>query len=307
MKISTSLFYQRATQQITTAQTRLGEAQAQLASGKQLVGPSDAPEQALGIERIRSAIQHQEGISDRLAVADSRLKSEESGLKSVSTMLIRFKELALRGIDDSLNAKDRLSVAKEMGVLREQMLSVANGRDGQGLFLFGGSSVSEAPFVQGADGRVTYRGDQTEGWAMGDRSRVVEFNRAGSDAFPRLIREDGGTPTGIGFFDVLDDVTAAVSGSDKVGMTRGLTELDGLMTGNGLAIVQVGSDQNAIDNQVSIVEESVLSLKTTLSDLEDLDYAEAITRMNQKMMAMEAAMSSFSKVSGLSLFNFIDP
>ena len=39
--------------------------------------------------------------------------------------------------------------------------------------------------------------------------------------------------------------------------------------------------------------------------LEDLDYAEAVTRMNKEMMALEAAMGSFSKISGLSLFDYI--
>jgi len=42
-----------------------------------------------------------------------------------------------------------------------------------------------------------------------------------------------------------------------------------------------------------------------LSSIEDLDYAEAITKMNQQMMSLEAAQSSFAKVSQLNLFNFI--
>jgi flagellar hook-associated protein 3 FlgL len=49
----------------------------------------------------------------------------------------------------------------------------------------------------------------------------------------------------------------------------------------------------------------VLNLTTTLSAVEDLDYTKAITKMNQQMMALEAAQSSFAKISQLSLFNFI--
>jgi flagellar hook-associated protein 3 FlgL len=37
-----------------------------------------------------------------------------------------------------------------------------------------------------------------------------------------------------------------------------------------------------------------------------LDYASAITKMNQQMLSLEAAQSSFAKVSKLSLFNFIN-
>jgi flagellar hook-associated protein 3 FlgL len=46
-------------------------------------------------------------------------------------------------------------------------------------------------------------------------------------------------------------------------------------------------------------------MKSTLSEIEDLDYAEAVTRMNKEMMALEAAMGSFAKISGLSLFDYI--
>jgi len=47
-------------------------------------------------------------------------------------------------------------------------------------------------------------------------------------------------------------------------------------------------------------------LKSTLSNVEDLDYAEAITQMNKEMLALEAAQSSFAKISQLNLFNYIN-
>ena len=39
--------------------------------------------------------------------------------------------------------------------------------------------------------------------------------------------------------------------------------------------------------------------------MEDLDYTEAITKMNKDMLALEAAQSSFAKISQLSLFDYI--
>jgi len=48
-----------------------------------------------------------------------------------------------------------------------------------------------------------------------------------------------------------------------------------------------------------------LNLKTTLSNVEDLDYAAAITKMNQQMLSLEAAQSSFAKMSQLNLFNYL--
>ena len=47
-------------------------------------------------------------------------------------------------------------------------------------------------------------------------------------------------------------------------------------------------------------------LKTTRSDVEDLDYTTAITKMNKDQLAMEAAQSSFAKISQLSLFKYLN-
>jgi len=72
------------------------------------------------------------------------------------------------------------------------------------------------------------------------------------------------------------------------------------------AQASIGSGLKGIEQQQSVIEDTVLNIKTTLSSVEDLDYTQAITKMNQQMMALEAAQSSFAKISQLSLFNFIN-
>jgi len=67
----------------------------------------------------------------------------------------------------------------------------------------------------------------------------------------------------------------------------------------------VGSDQATLDHQTSVIDSTTLNLKTTLSSLQDLDYATAVTTMNQQMLSLEAAQSSFAKVSQLNLFNYL--
>ena len=52
-------------------------------------------------------------------------------------------------------------------------------------------------------------------------------------------------------------------------------------------------------------EDFALQLKETLSDVQDLDYAEAISRLNLQLVALQAAQQTFVRVQGLSLFNFL--
>ena len=42
-----------------------------------------------------------------------------------------------------------------------------------------------------------------------------------------------------------------------------------------------------------------------LSEAQDLDYSKAITQLSSDMLALEAAQSTFAKVTQLTLFNFI--
>jgi flagellar hook-associated protein 3 FlgL len=79
-----------------------------------------------------------------------------------------------------------------------------------------------------------------------------------------------------------------------------------LHQGISLAQAEVGTNLNVVDQQTAVIEDTTLNLKTTLSSIEDLDYASAITKMNQQMLSLEAAQSSFAKVSQLNLFNFIN-
>jgi flagellar hook-associated protein 3 FlgL len=72
-----------------------------------------------------------------------------------------------------------------------------------------------------------------------------------------------------------------------------------------LSQAQNGSDQVVVQSQLDVLEENTLRIKSTLSEIEDLDYAEAVSRMNKEMLGLEAAMGSFAKISGLSLFDYI--
>jgi flagellar hook-associated protein 3 FlgL len=129
----------------------------------------------------------------------------------------------------------------------------------------------------------------------------------GSDAFVKVIRDDGkGTKSGVGFFQAIDDLANAVQNSDHTNMQRGIAEIDSLQQGVSDATAQIGTDMNVVDMQNSVLDEITLRLKTTKSDAEDLDYTSSITKMNIDQLALEAAQSSFAKISQLSLFKYMN-
>ena len=89
------------------------------------------------------------------------------------------------------------------------------------------------------------------------------------------------------------------------GMNRALTDIDQSM-GNILQVrAQVGARLNTIDGQKNTNDSFSLQLQSTLSDIQDLDYAEAASRLNRQLLGLQAAQQAFVKVQGLSLFNFL--
>ena len=68
---------------------------------------------------------------------------------------------------------------------------------------------------------------------------------------------------------------------------------------------EVGARLSTLDSADSAAADLKVDLQTTLSDLRDLDYASALTELNQKLVGLQAAQASYSKISQLSLFNYI--
>ncbi|MGA1695144.1 MAG: flagellar hook-associated protein FlgL [Burkholderiaceae bacterium] len=306
MKISTTYLYDRAVAQMSTSQSNLAQSQAQLSSGKNVLRPSDAPEEAVSIQRLKSVIARQESFEQAIQTTENRLKTEETALEGVTNLLTRLKELAIQASNDTNGPKDREIIAIEMQGLQEDLLSFANTRDANGAYLFSGSRVFTPAFAQQSDGEVIYQGDETINLVDVGDQRQLRANRTGTQVFDRVVRTDAdGDQFGVSFFQSVQDLVTAVRSSDRQNINRGISELTSLSDSVSLSVARVGSDMNVVTGQRAVLEETKLQLQTVLSAAEDLDYTEAVTKMQKQMLALEASQASFAQISRLSLFDYI--
>jgi len=107
------------------------------------------------------------------------------------------------------------------------------------------------------------------------------------------------------------DTLASSQGSDTDltrfhnAMNRALTDMDQSL-GRVLDVrSRIGARLNTVDKQIEINESFSLQMNETLSSIQDLDYAEAITRMNLQLTGLQAAQNAYTKIQDLSLFNYI--
>lgn len=67
----------------------------------------------------------------------------------------------------------------------------------------------------------------------------------------------------------------------------------------------VGARLQALDAQESINEDYNLQIKETLSKIEDLDYAKAVSELNLKLTGLQASQKAFTRVQNISMFDYI--
>ena len=306
MKVSTSLFFDRSTNQMIRGQSDLAKTQTRLSSGKEVVNPSDAPDKATAIQRIKSVLNKQESFASNIDGAENRLIAEETALKGVNDVLTRIKELSIQAANGTLGPRDKELVAIEVEGLTQDLLSLANTQDVNDNYIFSGSRIQIQPFQKSTHGDVVYFGDETRNEVQVSEQRYIRFNRTGTDVFGRVLREtDSGETIGKGFFEALGELASGIRKSDTSAINQGIDDLDQASFNIAVATAQVGSEMASVNTQREVNEETVLQLRTILSNLEDLDYSKAVTQMQKDMLALQATQSSFSQISNLNLFNYI--
>mgnify|MGYP000361911587 FL=1 len=66
---------------------------------------------------------------------------------------------------------------------------------------------------------------------------------------------------------------------------------------------EIGGRLNTIDNIENLHADVDLVSKDILSQLQDVDFAEAVSRLSLESFLLEASQSSFTQINRLSLFN----
>lgn len=115
-------------------------------------------------------------------------------------------------------------------------------------------------------------------------------------------------------FKILDNLVGALEAPVETtaqqtalaqSLSNALTDLDQGLQHLELARGRIGGRMNALDAQDAVNEDFNVQLKTLISDLGDVNYAEAASQLNMELLALQAAQQSFAKIQGLSLFNYM--
>ncbi len=396
MRISTLSSYLNGLSAMQRLQAALDVTQRQISTGRRLLTPSDDPVAASRALEFRESLARLEQFERNAGMAANRLAQEESALNSVNNGLQRVRELALQANNATQSNESRQLIAVEIREQLENLIQLANQRDGSGSYMFAGN-LEEVEPVSRMGASFVYNGDQGQRLIDIGEGRQVADGDPGSDIFFR-IRAGNGTftvaPVGgiagtgivgqtsvvdpsawdqgtytVSFVDpnnyqVIDSGGAVIAAGayqsgDRIAF-RGIeftltgepaanddfavrpspyrdmfTSIERLASAIELSVTddvsraavtngineslmdidqaigtvlntrtKIGSRLAAIENQADSNAAIALTVQETLADIQDLDYAEALSRLSLQVTSLEAAQQSFVRTQQLSLFDY---
>ncbi|MDB2653929.1 flagellar hook-associated protein FlgL [Luminiphilus sp.] len=293
MKISTTQFFKTSTEQMQSRQRTVSDIQAQLGSGKQVVNPSDAPRKANLISQLESAKELQSTYLRNVETARTRLTSEETVMTAMTEIAQRVSELAIQASNDTLGAEDRSIIGAEVSALRDELLNLTNTKDLSGNYIFAGNKTQSPAFMEDASGTVSYNGDYGRHNVNLSEVRSLPVNTLGIE----LVSAND--------FLALDGLVEDLRSDDGAGIRDALSGVNNIVDKLTISFGDMAGRMTALDSQYEIIEDTQLRLDKLLMSESDVDYAEAVTELSRESLALQALQASFSKLSQLSLFNYM--
>jgi flagellar hook-associated protein 3 FlgL len=165
--------------------------QQQMSSGKRILTPADDPVASAQVLELTqsAAINSQYQASQN--TAKSNLGIIDGQLSSVSDLLLRVRELGVQAGNASLSTADRKSITTELRARFDELVGIANSKDGTGQYLFSGYQSTSKPFAGSVENGVSYAGDDGQRALQVSGSRQMPVSVTGNDLFMNIKNGNG--------------------------------------------------------------------------------------------------------------------
>lgn len=290
-RITQRLMVQHSMSSLQTGLGRLANSQEKLSTGRLINRPSDSPTGTNEAMRLRAQLsadtQHARNAQDGLAF----MGQVDSTLSTMLDNVRRARNLLVHGASTgSTGPEAREALAQELTQIRESLLSLANTTH-LGRPIFGGTTGNQAAY----DSTGTYIGDDHPVSRTVDNGVSVRIDVTGPEAF------DTGTGD---LFAVLSKAIADLR-TDPAAIGGNLDPLDAVTERMKTALTGIGARYARIEATAARVDQVTLTNRAALSEVENVDVAEAIMDLQMQEVAYQAALGATARVLQPSLIDFL--
>lgn len=291
MRITSFTMFNQLTRSLTENLRYMSRMSNMLATQKKINNPSDDVSGMMKVMDYKVSINELEQYKRNIDEAYEQMSYAETAMTSVTNALTRAEELANQASSGTQNADTRASMAGEVANLRDEIMSVANGKF-RNKYLFSGFKNDTQSF----DAGFNYQGDSGEVNVMIDRSATMAINIPGDQVF-------GSGATSI--MGILDTLYNDLMANNQAGAQAAIEDIDSALDQVANVRADIGARLNHLDDRKINLDDRDFTLKAYLSEIEDTDIASTISEISKTEVALQSLRQSGAEVLSQSLLDFL--
>jgi flagellar hook-associated protein 3 FlgL len=293
--------------QIMQANAALGKSQEQVASGKVSSDYAGIGDKTAMLEAARSASTRTDAYQSVTQAALNQVDLQDTQLTVISNLSQQLRQALTQAVADG----DGTALMAAAGGVFDQLSQILNSQDAEGNYIYGGNKDNTPPVTVNSLSDLTSLSSAANAFANGTVARSVTV-ADGETVKIGVLASDAGQQLMQTLKDVAD-FNAGANGNFGSGLTGAQSNFLSSEIGNATAASQGVNNLAATNGQIyaqlqdaSDRQQSMSTLyKGFVSDLQDVDMGEAISRLNQNQVALQAALQVTSRLNQISLLNYL--
>jgi flagellar hook-associated protein 3 FlgL len=303
--VSTSAFFDSAIFNMTRLRAQANALQEQISTGNKLSHSYSDP---LGASQMRMM-----QATDTLSSADhtvsnaakTQLTQTDATLSEFTGIVTTLQGLATQAANSTLNDSQRASIGVQIAGYYQNLMALANTRDGTGNPLFGGQGTGTA-YTTDAAGTPVYGGTASAATLSLGPGMTVTSGVTGPEF---LDFTSGGASKNLlsvvkNLADALQNPTSAAAAvtaanSSLTDLSAGLDSISTSQTVVGARLAWITASENMQTNLAT-------QRSTSEAKVGGTDITAAAAMLSQQMTVLEASQASFVKLANLSLFSMLN-
>lgn len=255
----------------------------QLSTGLKINRPSDDPGGFAIKSRLSDNINGLERFNKSIDFGMMRAGIQSAAYEGVREGMQNIREKLIERENGTFNSGDKQVIADEVMEMVEGIKGLINTQDENGAYVFSGVSENTPPL------------DGNNDLAYGPGQRVIQIGQAANVKISEELPQE--------MADLVKNITNSYySGTLSTG---DIEDLDAAMDAVMAREASIGSKINRMDVTKTVNTGFITTMTESKSKIEDVDLAEAITKLTQNQSTLEIAMQAFQKTNNLSLFKYI--
>lgn len=289
MRVTQSMLSNNMLRNLSNSYAKIGKYQDQITTGRKFTRPSEDPVATVKGMSYRTDLNKAEQFIRNMQTVNTWLDTTDDALDQVGNALQRVKELIVQAANDTNTPDDRQKIQEEINQIKKHLRDLANTKVSD-KYIFSGTNTFTPVFDSSGLTNVNENSVSIEVFD----GITLNVNIAGKTLF-------GDIDTFMNDFSntLLDPNSSGEDISKKLG------DLDNHISAVLAARADVGARQNRVELMTNRLSSHEINITKRLSENEDVDYAEAITKMITSESIHQAALSVGAKIIQQTLVDFI--